>query len=95
MRREYLFCLICVFFLCENACSQYNLYYQPTLSGGGYGPATQFVSSDVSSDFGRRTGDNTLWHKGVDYNHLYQDDDLGYHLLSPFGGLVEAFHITT
>lgn len=52
---------------------------------------TPFITSDISSDFGRRDCPTctTIWHKGVDMTAVQGDGDRGDKLLSMVNGFVE------
>lgn len=77
---------------CTN-CSTNPVYTLPVADGEpeefrltGTG-ALEFVS-----DFGRRRGNNSQWHRGIDLNviDLVDGSDLGYHLLSINTGTIQA-----
>jgi len=71
----------------------YTIYYEEcencnSTSQSYTGTQQQFSTYDIVSDFGRRRGGNSKWHKGVDYNPLGHDY-VGDHLFSVFDGTVK------
>ena len=64
--------------------AEYTFQYAPQ-----NGNATDFATSHISSDFGRRYDTDTKWHKGVDYVRPH-----GSHLLALDDGEIQSIYCT-
>nr|NQU89964.1 hypothetical protein [Bacteroidota bacterium] len=67
----------------------YNIRYQTIINSGtsppAYGTAVDFQTNQITSDFGRRRGNLSKWHRGVDFS---VGNIVGDHILSLNGGIV-------
>ncbi|MGC3946371.1 MAG: PKD domain-containing protein [Chryseolinea sp.] len=60
------------------AFGQLSLRYKACVTCNGSGTVQQMAAADVASDFGRRTGNYSQWHIGVDFSPTGANSDLGY-----------------
>jgi hypothetical protein len=94
---------IFLLWLTQTKAQNYNFSYQQCLNCTGnastnqtynFGNTTNYITSDILSDFGRRRGVAiTNWHRGIDFSSVVGDGDVGYHIMPVLGGVVSYLDV--